>query len=89
MPIYEYRCNDCGKEFELMQKLSDGDARECIYCSGKVEKLISQSSFHLKGGGWHSDGYSKGKREGDSKPDKCQGAKKPECAGCPSSGGES
>ncbi len=89
MPIYEYRCIECGKEFEIMQKVSDGAATRCIHCSGKVEKLISQSSFHLKGGGWHSDGYSKGKAKEDSKPAQCQAADKPECAGCPSSGGGS
>jgi putative FmdB family regulatory protein len=85
MPIYEYRCSDCGREFEVMQKFSDEDLTECTHCSGTVEKLMSRSSFHLKGGGWHADGYSKAKEKGESKPKECDGANKPECAGCPSS----
>jgi putative FmdB family regulatory protein len=94
MPLYEYRCIDCGKEFEVMQKFSDEAVSECIDCSGPVEKLISRSSFHLKGGGWHADGYSKGAGgagggtvaagEKEDKPSECKEAKKPECAGCPS-----
>jgi putative FmdB family regulatory protein len=85
MPLYEYRCNDCGKEFEVMQKISDKALRECIYCSGRVEKLISQSNFQLKGGGWHADGYSRPKEEKEAKPKECKDSTKPECANCPSS----
>ncbi len=83
MPIYEYICNDCGKEFELMRKFSDPPVDACVHCSGKkVEKLISRSSFVLKGGGWGATNYTKkaDKAEScDAKP------AKPECAGCPSS----
>jgi putative FmdB family regulatory protein len=85
MPIYEYRCNDCGRKFELMQKITEKAPKDCKYCSGKVERLISQTNFQLKGGGWHADGYSKNKVKEESKPKECQESKKPECAGCPSS----
>ncbi len=65
MPIYEYKCNQCNKEFEAIQKFSDEPLTECPDCKGSVEKQISQSAFHLKGGGWYSDGY--GKTGGGSK----------------------
>jgi len=65
MPLYEYRCSDCQHEFEIIQKISAGRLRKCPECTGRLEKLVSKSAFHLKGGGWYSDGYgggSKGKK---------------------------
>ncbi len=59
MPIYEYECLECGKTFEAMQKISDKPLNKCIYCGGKVEKLISLSSFQFKGKGWYVTDYSK------------------------------
>src|SRR6266446_7620244 len=59
MPIYEYRCLDCGHQFELMQKFSDPPAETCTSCSGTVTKLISRSAFHLKGSGWYMTDYGK------------------------------
>ena len=59
MPIYEYRCLDCGHQFELMQKFSDPPAETCTSCSGTVQKLISRSAFHLKGGGWYVTDYGR------------------------------
>src|SRR5256885_16823152 len=69
MPIYEYRCLDCGHQFELMQKFSDPPAETCTSCSGAVQKLISRSAFHLKGSGWYVTDYGRngnanGKAEG-------------------------
>ena len=59
MPIYEYACGACGHRFEEWQKMSDKPIRVCPKCkSRKVEKLISQTSFSLKGGGWYSDLYA-------------------------------
>jgi putative FmdB family regulatory protein len=59
MPIYEYACGACGHQFEEWQKMSDPPVRTCPKCKKKkVEKLISQTSFTLKGGGWYSDLYS-------------------------------
>lgn len=57
MPIYEYECADCGKVEEAVQKISDVPLTKCKHCSGKLHKLISQSTFHLKGGGWYADAY--------------------------------
>jgi putative FmdB family regulatory protein len=59
MPIYEYACSACGHQFEEWQKITDKPIRTCPKCKAKkVEKLISQTSFHLKGGGWYSDLYA-------------------------------
>ncbi len=58
MPIYEYRCPDCGHEFEQLQRMSDDPIKDCPECSESgVKKLISRTSFVLKGGGWYKDHY--------------------------------
>jgi len=59
MPIYEYRCLDCGHEFERMQKFSDPPVDKCPACPGTVQKLISRSAFHLKGNGWYVTDYAR------------------------------
>lgn len=59
MPIYEYECAKCGHIHEVFQKISDKPLTRCSECSGKVSKLISQSSFHLKGTGWYVTDYAK------------------------------
>ncbi len=59
MPIYEYECGKCGHQFEREQRMADPPIKTCPVCKGrKVNKLISRSSFVLKGGGWYADGYS-------------------------------
>ena len=59
MPIYEYRCDKCEREFEVEQRITDPPLAACPKCrSRKVRRLISQTSFVLKGGGWYSDLYS-------------------------------
>ncbi len=60
MPIYEYECTECHEITEVWQSLSDAPATTCPECSGHLKKIISMSSFQLKGGGWYSDGYSNG-----------------------------
>jgi len=59
MPIYEYRCQDCDYEFERMQKFSDPPLEVCPSCNGEVQKLISRSTFHLKGDGWYVTDYAR------------------------------
>lgn len=57
MPIYEYRCEQCGEVFEKMQRMG-ADAPACPKCGAlEAKKLISASSFVLKGGGWYKDHY--------------------------------
>ncbi len=58
MPIYEFECESCHKVTEVVQSISAPPLAECPECKGAVKKLISQSSFQLKGGGWYADGYS-------------------------------
>ena len=58
MPVYEYECQECDKVFEVQQKIADDPLSECPQCHGSVKKLMSMSSFQLKGGGWYADGYS-------------------------------
>jgi putative FmdB family regulatory protein len=59
MPIYEYECSQCGRIEEAIQKFSDKPLTRCGHCSGKLHKLISQSTFHLKGTGWYVTDYAK------------------------------
>ncbi len=59
MPTYEYECGKCGHEFEREQRITDDPIKSCPGCkSKKVKRLISRTSFVLKGGGWYSDLYS-------------------------------
>jgi putative FmdB family regulatory protein len=61
MPIYEYRCDECGAEFEVTQGMDEKPVDSCNKCAGHVQRLISFTSFSLKGNGWYSDGYTTGK----------------------------
>jgi len=75
MPIYEYQCESCGAIVEKWQKITDAPITTCEACGGKLKKLISMSSFHLKGSGWYVTDYaSKGhgsstKEKGSSNKD--------------------
>ena len=54
MPIYEYQCEACGKNTELVQKFSDPPAVDCPHCQKpQLKKLVSAAAFHLKGSGWY------------------------------------
>ena len=59
MPIYEYQCEKCGNEFEKWQKFSDPVVDKCSTCGGKSRRLISQSTFVLKGTGWYVTDYGR------------------------------
>ena len=67
MPIYEYRCDICGNEFEKCQKFSDPVVDKCSTCGGKAQRLISQSTFVLKGSGWYVTDYGR-KASSSSRP---------------------
>ena len=64
MPIYEYECRKCGKISEALQKFSDLPMTDCPHCKGRLHKLISHSTFHLKGSGWYVTDYA-GKNAGN------------------------
>jgi putative FmdB family regulatory protein len=70
MPVYEYACEKCKHEFEAEQRISDEPIRTCPKCRArKVKRLISRTSFVLKGSGWYSDLYSSpgAKKDADAK----------------------
>ena len=70
MPIYEYQCQKCGEIEEALQKFSDKPLSKCKQCSGKLHKLVSQSSFHLKGSGWYVTDYTNRSKDSGSAEDK-------------------
>jgi putative FmdB family regulatory protein len=57
VPIYEYRCAKCDRVTEALQRVSDPPLKRCEHCGGKLAKIISRTSFQLKGGGWYAQGY--------------------------------
>ena len=60
MPIYEYACPKCDSEFEVEQRITEDPLKTCPKCrSRRIKRLISQTSFALKGGGWYADGYAR------------------------------
>ena len=71
MPVYEYACEKCKHEFEAEQRISDDPIKTCPKCRArKVKRLISRTSFVLKGSGWYSDLYaSPGAKKDDAKPE--------------------
>jgi putative FmdB family regulatory protein len=75
MPIYEYGCDNCGT-FEVTQRITDKPLRRCPTCKGKVGKLISSTSFHLKGSGWYVTDYA-GKKDAKGTKEKEGGGETP------------
>lgn len=87
MPVYEYECPACEMVHEVQQRMADAPLQNCPECNGPVKKIMSRSSFQLKGGGWYADGYSSAKPAKSEKSDKA--AKKsstPKAPPCKSSG---
>ncbi len=95
MPIYEYQCQTCENIVETWQGLSEPPLTDCPKCDGQLKKLISMSSFQLKGGGWYADGYSNSKEKSkksaenaatkptkSDKPASCPKKENSTCAGC-------
>ena len=90
MPVYEYECKSCENIIEIQQKISEDPLTSCPDCGSEVKKLVSRSSFHLKGQGWYSDGYSGSSNSSAKKKDKKESGSAPACQaggckGCPSS----
>ena len=67
MPIYEYRCDHCGHQFEVLQKISDAPVKNCPKCnSNNPRRLVSAAAFKLKGTGWYeTDFKTKKPKKGD------------------------
>ena len=92
MPIYEYECAKCG-EFEVSQRITEEPLKKCPKCKSKVRKLISNTSFQLKGSGWYVTDYARsgsGKKDGESKTEaKSSESKASESTSSESSGSDS
>lgn len=94
MPIYEYECGTCGGRFEVAQKFSDPLVAECKLCNApNVRKLLSPTSFVLKGSGWYATDYAATGGKKSAEADKPKEAAPSGCAGgacasgsCPSKG---
>ena len=91
MPVYEYECPQCQTVLEIQQKIADPPFAICPECDGPVKKLMSMSSFQLKGGGWYADGYASASDSASAK-DKTKKNDTPAappcqtdagCSGCP------
>ncbi len=67
MPIYEYKCEKCENQFEMLQKITAEPLKECPECGGPVHKLVSSTSFILKGGGWYATDYGKNRKPSQEK----------------------
>jgi len=83
MPIYEYRCESCGHKHDAIQRFSDPPLLTCPACSADaLKKLVSLSSFHLKGSGWYVTDYKNGGgKEGDASKADAGGSKPAEASG--------
>ena len=69
MPLYEYRCQDCGEIIETIQKFSDSPLSECEACGGTLERLLSPSAIKFKGSGWYVNDYGKKDRQASTDKD--------------------
>lgn len=74
MPTYEYRCGKCGN-FECFQRITDAALTSCPHCGGgEVKRLLSLSSFQLKGSGWYKTDYASSSSNGTSAVSKTNGS---------------
>jgi putative FmdB family regulatory protein len=60
VPIYEYRCDDCGTSFEVLQRMSDDPLVTCEQCGGHLSKVLHPVAIHFKGSGFYTTDYGKG-----------------------------
>jgi len=83
MPLYEYQCDACGREFELIRKFSDPPLEKCPHCGGTVRKLFSSPAIQFKGSGFYITDYAKKDHVAAEKADSASGEKaaKSESAG--------
>jgi putative FmdB family regulatory protein len=83
VPIYEFVCEACGRLTEVMQKLSDPPPPACPECGeARLARLVSRTSFQLKGGGWYADLYASAGK-GKAEPAGTSPAAKPDGAAAP------
>jgi putative FmdB family regulatory protein len=75
MPVYEYKCSVCGTKHELLQRHDAPPLTVCPDCGGHMKKLISSSSFVLKGTGWYKTDYASGGKSKEERFEKDSGKK--------------
>jgi len=80
MPIYEYKCQQCGAQIEKRQSVSDAPFTTCEKCHGKLEKQWSLSGFQFKGAGWYVTDYAAKKSGGEEKSSTAESTPKPDTA---------
>jgi len=69
MPLYEYRCLECGAHVEVLQRIGDAPLAVCGRCGGRMEKLVSAPALQFRGSGWYITDYArKGNGNGASAP---------------------
>jgi putative FmdB family regulatory protein len=74
MPLYEYRCDACGHQFERIQRFSDDLVSVCPSCEGgPVVKLLSSPAIQFKGSGWYITDYAR-KNQGGAAAGKGEGS---------------
>ena len=66
MPLYPYRCTQCGHRFEKIQNFSAEPLTECPKCHGPLERLLTAPRLHFKGAGWYVNDYGGGKDDASS-----------------------
>jgi putative FmdB family regulatory protein len=77
MPLYEYRCSECHRVFEVIQKFSDAPLEVHEGCGGPVERLLSAPSLRFKGTGWYVTDYKNGAHKAEAKGPEAKGDAKP------------
>jgi len=87
MPIYEYRCQSCGNEVEVIQKVSDEPLKVCPACEKPdLKKKVSAAAFRLSGSGWYETDFKSGNKKnlsGEKKPEKSNAKANKEAATTP------
>ena len=77
MPIYSYKCNACGHQSDVLQKISDAPLTKCPACGkDSYSKQLTAAGFVLKGGGWYVTDFKDQKGKGQDKKQNTQGEKK-------------
>ncbi len=79
MPTYEYECTTCGTQFEREQKITEDPVKECPECGNSVKRIISSSSFVLRGSGWYVTDYV---RKSNFSTSETTCGSKEACGGC-------
>jgi putative FmdB family regulatory protein len=70
LPLYEYRCTQCGYRFERIQSFSAEPETECPKCHGSLMRPLTAPAFQFKGAGWYVNDYaSKGASSSESAPE--------------------